>query len=99
MPLYLCVLLVSVACEGHMRKKEIYNSDTMKGIISFPENIPESILVALHGVGSNERDLVEVAEGMAPASLIISLRSPIVLSEDSYSFFHVQFTPTGPVHD
>lgn len=81
-----------------MRKKEIYISDTMKGIISFPENNAELILVALHGVGSNERGLVEVAEAIAPTSIIISLRSPIVQSNDSYSFFHVEFTPNGPVH-
>lgn len=71
----------------------------MKGILSFPEVKPETILVALHGVGSNERDLVEVAEAIAPDSLVINLRSPIELSTDSYSFFHVQFTPSGPVHN
>lgn len=99
MLLYLCALLVSAGCEGKMRKKEIYISDKMKGILSNPITKPETILVALHGVGSNERDLVEVAEAIAPDSLVISLRSPIELSNDSYAFFHVQFTPSGPVHN
>ncbi len=82
-----------------MRRNDVYNSGTMKGLISFPDKKPESIIVALHGIGSNERELVSVAIAIAPDSLVVSLRSPIELAQNSYSFFHVQFTPTGPVHD
>jgi len=82
-----------------MRKREIYKSESMTGIISTPDTKPETILVALHGIGSNEKDLVPVAEEIAPTSLVISLRSPIPMGIEAYSFFHVQFTPNGNIHD
>lgn len=82
-----------------MRKREVYQSDLMTGIISYPENIATKMLVALHGIGSNEEDLLPVAEEIAPDALVISLRSPHKMGIDAYSFFHVDFRPTGNIHD
>ncbi len=56
-------------------------------------------LVLLHGVGSNERDLLEIAPHLADDRLIISLRAPIAIGPSSYAWFHVQFTEQGPVHN
>jgi len=82
-----------------MNTRETYDSGTFKGIVSTPVKPAKTLLIALHGVGSNERDLVEVAKEISPDSIIVSLRSPLVLASDAYSFFHVQFTPNGPVHN
>lgn len=57
------------------------------------------MLVALHGLGSNERDLFELAKQVAPGALVISLRAPLELGPDQFSWFPVRFTETGPVHD
>lgn len=56
-------------------------------------------LVVLHGLGSNERDLFQLGQFVAPDAVVIGLRAPIVRGPNSFSWFPVQFTPQGPVHD
>lgn len=82
-----------------MNKREFYDSGTLKGIISFPQKKATTLMLALHGVGSNEKDLISVAEEISPDSIVLSLRSPIELSSNAFSWFQVQFTSSGPVHN
>lgn len=56
------------------------------------------LLVLLHGVGSNEEDLFALAEMMDPRFLVISARAPIMLQPGAYAWYHVTFTPQGPIH-
>lgn len=56
-------------------------------------------LVVLHGLGSNERDLFQLGQLVAPEAVVIGLRAPIARGPNSFSWFPVQFTPNGPVHD
>ena len=60
---------------------------------------PAPILVMLHGVGSNEQDLMGLAPRLDPRFFIVSPRAPITLEHGSYGWYHVQFTPQGPVID
>lgn len=60
---------------------------------------PAPLLVLLHGVGSNERDLFSLTSQLDPRFLAISVRAPMTLGRDSYGWYQVQFTPTGPVID
>src|SRR5438034_8443226 len=55
------------------------------------------LLLLLHGVGSNEYDLFELAPYLDGRFLIISARAPNTLGRDSYAWFEVNFTPQGPV--
>jgi phospholipase/carboxylesterase len=57
------------------------------------------VLVLLHGVGSNERDIAALAPAMDPRFLVVSVRSPVVLGPDAYGWFNVRFTARGPVID
>lgn len=57
------------------------------------------VLVALHGVGSNEKDLASWAETLDPRFAIYSLRGPLELGPDSFAWFHVKFTAEGPLHN
>ncbi|MDQ6804311.1 MAG: alpha/beta fold hydrolase [Actinomycetota bacterium] len=57
------------------------------------------LLIMLHGVGSNERDLIELAPALDPRFHIVSLRAPITLAPGSYAWFNVLFTPEGPLHN
>ncbi len=57
------------------------------------------LLVLLHGVGSNEEDLIGLAPGLDPRFYLVSLRGPLTLGPGSYAWFHVLFTPQGPSHD
>jgi len=60
---------------------------------------PTRALVLLHGVGSNEQDLFEIAPLMSDDRLIVSLRAPIAFGAHAFAWFHVQFTERGPVHN
>ncbi len=53
------------------------------------------VLVLLHGVGSNEHDLMGLADALDPRFLVISARAPITLGPGSYGWYHVEFTANG----
>lgn len=55
------------------------------------------LLLLLHGVGSNERDLFGLAGQLDPRFRIVSLRAPLVRGPDSFAWFDVQFLPSGNV--
>lgn len=53
------------------------------------------LLLQLHGVGSNERDLFSFADLLDPRFLVLSVRAPLVRGPDSFAWFEVQFLPDG----
>jgi phospholipase/carboxylesterase len=53
------------------------------------------LLLLLHGVGSNERDLFSFADALDPRFRVLSLRAPLVRGPDSFAWFNVQFLPQG----
>jgi len=55
------------------------------------------LLLLLHGVGSNERDLFELAPHLDERFFVVSARAPITLSAGSYAWFHVEFTPDNRI--
>ncbi len=57
------------------------------------------LLVLFHGVGSNELSMALLADSFDPRFLVISARSPIQVGPFGYAWFHVTFTPDGPVID
>ena len=57
------------------------------------------VLLALHGVGANEKGLAQFAHSLDPRFEVYSLQAPLVLGADSYAWFHVQFTAEGPLHN
>ncbi|HMA33496.1 MAG TPA: alpha/beta fold hydrolase, partial [Chloroflexia bacterium] len=57
------------------------------------------LLLLLHGVGSNEHDLISLAPALDPRFHVVSLRAPHTLEPGSYAWFHVVFTPEGPQHN
>ena len=60
---------------------------------------PPPAIVLLHGVGSHERDLFDLAEYLDSRAFIVSARAPNVLGPDSYAWYPVEFTATGPIID
>jgi phospholipase/carboxylesterase len=54
-------------------------------------------VLLLHGVGSNERDLFELAPYFDDRFFVVSARAPITLMPGSYAWFHVEFGANGPV--
>jgi phospholipase/carboxylesterase len=58
---------------------------------------PPPVLMMLHGVGSNEQDLMSLAPMLDPRFFVISARAPITLQHGSYAWYHVQFTQTSQI--
>jgi len=58
-----------------------------------------ALLILLHGVGSNERDLFGLATDLDPRFTVISARAPLTLPYGGFGWYPVQFTPQGPVID
>jgi phospholipase/carboxylesterase len=62
-----------------------------------PEADNPPLLLLLHGVGSNERDLFGLAPLLDERFVVLSLRAPNTLGQGSYAWFEVDFTPQGSV--
>ena len=60
-----------------------------------PEGKKPPLLLLLHGVGANERDLFPLAPELDPRLQILSLRAPLTRGPNSYAWFTVAFLPTG----
>jgi phospholipase/carboxylesterase len=55
------------------------------------------LLILLHGVGANEQQMAQLAPAFDPRFVVVSARSPLVLGPGAFAWFHVQFSPHGPV--
>jgi phospholipase/carboxylesterase len=55
------------------------------------------LLILLHGYGSNETDLFSLAEQLPPEFMVVAARGPYTLSENSYAWYHVDFSTGAPV--
>lgn len=56
-------------------------------------------LVVLHGYGTNELDLVPIAEQLDPRFRIVSLQAPIELGYGSHAWYHLVQLPSGLAPD
>jgi phospholipase/carboxylesterase len=61
------------------------------------EASPAARLFLLHGVGSNEANLVSLAAEIDPRIEVILVRGPLTLGPGQYAWFQVRFGPQGPV--
>ena len=57
------------------------------------------MLILLHGVGSNEEDLMGLAPYLDPRFFVVSVRAPITLGAGAYGWYALQFTADGMVHN
>lgn len=53
-------------------------------------------LVLLHGVGSNELSVAELAKGAGDDTLVVLVRGPLTLGPQRFAWFQVAFTAAGP---
>lgn len=61
-------------------------------------NKPPLILL-LHGVGSNEKDLFSFADKLPAKYLVVSLQAPIKIGPNQYAWYQVDFSTGKPVYD
>jgi len=57
------------------------------------------LLLLLHGVRSNERDLFGLASHLDGRFLTVSARGPVTFGPGQYGWYPVTFTPQGPIGD
>lgn len=57
---------------------------------------PTQLLVLLHGVGGNETNLLDLAQGVDPETLVVLVRGPLQLGPQQHAWFQVRFTANGP---
>lgn len=57
------------------------------------------LIILLHGYGSNEEDLLQLAPYLPDMCQIVSLRAPLMLAPGSNCWYELAFTPSGIVAD
>lgn len=57
---------------------------------------PTRLLVLLHGVGGNETNLLNLADGVSDDTLVVLVRGPLQLGPEQRAWFRVAFTAQGP---
>jgi phospholipase/carboxylesterase len=55
------------------------------------------LLILLHGIGSNEKDLFSFANLLPDNFLVISARGPYTIGPDGYAWYHMDFSTGKPV--
>lgn len=55
------------------------------------------LLLLLHGVGSHEGDLIQLATYLDRRFFIVSARAPVTLAPGMYAWFEVQLDPVRPI--
>jgi phospholipase/carboxylesterase len=61
---------------------------------------PQSpLVILLHGVGSNEKDLFALADQIPDDFWVVSLRAPYTVGPDRYAWYQVDFSTGRPVID
>jgi phospholipase/carboxylesterase len=55
------------------------------------------LLILLHGVGANERQMAALAPAFDPRVVVVSARSPLTLGASAFGWFRVTFSAQGPV--
>jgi phospholipase/carboxylesterase len=60
-----------------------------------PPERPQSLLVLLHGLRGNERDLAALAAAVEPGTLVVLPRGPLIMGKEQFGWFDVKFTDRG----
>ena len=71
----------------------------LKYLVRTPLNAQQKppLIILLHGVGGNEKNLFQYAGVLPPSFLVVAARAPYVLGADSFAWFHVSFATGKPV--
>lgn len=57
------------------------------------------LMILLHGVGSNEEDLFSFADQLPARFLVVSARGPYTLGQDSYGWYHIDYSTGKSVYN
>ncbi|MES2141256.1 MAG: esterase [Bacteroidota bacterium] len=93
------ILLAFLIIFSTMNFKEKDVSTPLHYLVKHPkiENEQTPLLIMLHGVGSNEKDLFSFADQFPENFMVISARAPFEVGPDSYAWYEVGFSAGKPV--
>ncbi len=89
---FLLVLIFGVLC------KDVF-TQAVKTSLNYSVNLPSKktaktpVLILLHGYGSNEADLFDIAKTMDPRFITFSIRAPNVSKEGGFCWYELDFLP------
>ena len=76
-----------------MKRRNNFSLTSLELAPANPEDAP--LLIMLHGYGSNEKDLIQIAPALLPEFRYISPRAPLTMDVGMYGWFPLEFTPGG----
>lgn len=87
------LLFIGITFHSFAQSKPKLSAPSLYYIFKEPKikSAKPPVIILMHGVGSNEKDLFSFANQLPDSFLVISLRAPILLSKDSYAWYHLTF--------
>jgi phospholipase/carboxylesterase len=91
--LIILLLFFGIASNSFAQSTAKPNSPSLYYIFKEPKikSANPPVIILMHGVGSNEKDLFSFAPQLPDSFLVISLRAPITIGTDSYAWYHLTF--------
>ena len=95
------VLFFSMSVNGVAQKTSKPSAPSLYYIFKEPKikSAKPPVIILMHGIGSNEKDLFSFANQFPDSFLVISLRAPITLSKDSYAWYQLNYLGEKPSAD
>lgn len=92
-------LFLGIVYQSFSQNKVKPNTPSLYYIFKEPKikSAKPPVIILMHGVGSNEKDLFSFANQLPDSFLVISLRAPITLGKDSYAWYHLSFENGKPI--
>jgi phospholipase/carboxylesterase len=91
----LALLLLLLSCQKTPPEPELVSASTPPRAAS----ARAPLIIFLHGYGSNERDLLGLADQLDPRFAVVSLRAPLTLGAERFAWYPVTFSSEGPTHE
>src|SRR6186997_2950016 len=81
------IFLVMIQSSGIRQEK----TTGLKYLIRYDllDSAKPGLLILLHGIGSNEKDLFSFADKLPGNYLVISVRAPLSVGNDGYAWFNI----------
>lgn len=84
-----CLIALTLVCFGKAQNINTSLSYSVNQAAALNSKTP--VLILLHGYGSNETDLLEMAKAFDPRFITFSLRAPFKTSNGGFSWYDVEF--------
>jgi phospholipase/carboxylesterase len=87
-------LLLLITCMSTTTSCYVAEKPALEYLIHEPtvKTAKPTVVILLHGYGSNEKDLFSLAQYFPDSFLIIAARAPVILGNESYAWFQVDYS-------